>query len=85
MILSFDISLFLRDVTTGQQGPAPLPDAVEDFAVGEDADVDVGDDDVVKVSFPFIGEEEIRHPDFIRIRQCQVLQFTCNTSGAAFE
>ena len=56
----------------------PLPYTVEYFAVGEDANVDVGHDDVMKMALALVGEEEIGHPDLIRIRQCQVLQFTCD-------
>jgi hypothetical protein len=32
----------------------------------------------MKMSFSLVGKEEIGHPDFIWIRQRQVLQFTCN-------
>ena len=54
-----------------------LPNAVENGAIGEDADVDVGHDDVVKVSLSFVGEEEIGHPDFVGIRQREVFDFAC--------
>ena len=43
------------------------PDAVEDFAVGEDAHVDVGYDNVVKMALAFIREEQIRHPNTVGI------------------
>lgn len=52
-----------------------LPNAVKDCAVGEDANVDVGYDDIVKVSFPLVREEEIGHPDLVGICQCQVFDF----------
>ena len=55
-----------------------LPDAVEYFSVGEDANVDVWHYNVMKVTFTLVGEEEIGHPDFVRICQRQILQFTCN-------
>lgn len=54
-----------------------LPYAVENGAVWEDADVDVRHDDVVEMSFPFIGEEQIGHPHFVRIRQGKVFDFAC--------
>ena len=44
-------------------------DAVKNFAVWEDPDVDIGYDDVVKVTLSLVGEKEIRHPHFFRIRQ----------------
>jgi len=50
-----------------------LPDAVEDVSIRKDANVDVGYDDVMKMSFSLVGEEEIGHPDLVGIRQCQVL------------
>ena len=50
-----------------------LPDAVEDVAAGEDAHVDVGHDDVVEVALPLVGEEQIGHPDLVRVGQRQVL------------
>ena len=43
----------------------------------EDPHVDVGYDDVVEVALSFVGEEQIRHPHFARIGQCQILEFTC--------
>jgi hypothetical protein len=50
-----------------------IPDAVEDVSIGKDANVDVGYDDVVEMSFSLVGEEEIGHPDLVGICQCQVL------------
>ena len=58
------------------------PDAVEDTSVWEDADVDVGYDNVVKVPFSFVGEEQIRHPHFVGIRQRQILDFSCGAEGS---
>ena len=54
-----------------------LPDAVEDVSIGKDANVDIGYDDVMKMSFSFVGEEEIGHPDFVGIRQRQIFDFAC--------
>ena len=56
-----------------------LPDAVEDASVGEDADVDVGHDDVVEVALSFVGEEQVGHPHFVGIRQRQILDFACGS------
>lgn len=55
-----------------------LPDTVQDVSVWEDSNVDIGYDDVMKMAFAFVGEEQIRHPDLIWIGKRQVLQFTCN-------
>ena len=54
------------------------PDAVEDGAVGEDAHVDVGHDNVVKMALAFIREEQIGHPNFARVRKSQVFNFAFN-------
>lgn len=58
----------------GQQ----LPDTVEDIAVRIDANVNIGHNDVVEVALALVGKEKIGHPNLVGIRQCQVLQFTCN-------
>lgn len=57
------------------------PDAVEDIAVGEDPDVGVGEDDVVEVACLLVLEKQVRHPDFVRLRQCQVFDATCREGG----
>ena len=49
-----------------------VPDAVEDIAVGEDPDVDVVDQDRVKLTGFLIPEKRVRHPDLARIREGQV-------------
>ncbi len=54
-----------------------LPDAVQDVPVGIDPDVQVGLDDVVKLSIFFIPEEGVRHPDLAGVRQGQVLHLAC--------
>ena len=59
------------------KAPAFLPDAVQDVASGEDAHVDVRHDDVVKVALALVGEEQVRHPHFARIRERQVFHATC--------
>jgi hypothetical protein len=58
------------------------PDAVEDASVWEDADVDIGHDDVVKVSLSLVGEEQVGHPHFVGIRQRQILDFACKADGS---
>ena len=52
------------------------PDAVQNGAVGRYSHVDVGDDDVVLVAFPLVGEEQVGHPHFARIVQSQIFDFT---------
>ena len=42
------------------------PDAVEDVAIGEDSDIQVWLDDVVKLCLLLISEECVRHPDLAR-------------------
>lgn len=53
------------------------PDTVEDGAVREDADVDIGHDDVVEVALLLVGEEQVRHPYPGGVRQSQVLYLSC--------
>ena len=48
-------------------------DAVEDVAVGEDSDVEVGGEDVVELPDLLVPEEGIRHPHLARVSQGQVL------------
>lgn len=52
------------------------PDAVEDTAVGKNADVHIGHDDGVEMPLSFIREEQIGHPHFVRIGQRQIFDFT---------
>ena len=49
------------------------PDAVEDVAVWEDPDVEVGGEDVVELPDLLVTEEGVRHPHLARVRQGQVL------------
>ena len=56
------------------------PDAVEDASVREDADVHVGHGDLVQLTRLLVLEEQIRHPDLLRIRQSQELHPTCGRS-----
>ena len=68
-----------------QRGPAPgaqcqwlvvmvmqPPDAVEDVAVREDPDVEVGGQDLVEARHLLIPEEGVRHPHLARVSQGQV-------------
>ena len=48
------------------------PDAVEDGAVREDADVEVGLQDCVEGTNLLVPEESVRHPDFTRICHRQI-------------
>ena len=50
-----------------------LPDAVQNLAVGVDADIHIGHDDVVEVTRLLVLEEGVRHPDLLRVRHGQVL------------
>ena len=48
------------------------PDAVEDGAVREDADVEVGLQNCVEGTNLLVSEESVRHPDFTRISHRQI-------------
>lgn len=52
-----------------------LPNTVKYSAIREDANVNVGNNDIVKMSLAFVGEKEIGHPNFVRIRQRQIFNF----------
>ena len=56
------------------------PDAVEDVAVWEDPDVEVGGEDVVELPDLLVPEEGVRHPHLARISQGQVADPLCNIS-----
>ena len=49
-----------------------LPDAVENIALREDPDVNIGHQDVVESSLLFISEEGVWHPNFLGICHGQV-------------
>ena len=55
------------------------PDAVEDVAVWEDPDVEVGGEDVVELPDLLVTEEGVRHPHLARVSQGQVADPLCNT------
>ena len=48
------------------------PDAVEDGAVREDADVEVGLQNCVEGTNLLVSEESVRHPDFTRVCHRQI-------------
>ena len=54
------------------------PDAVEDVAVWEDPDVEVGGEDVVELPDLLVPEEGVRHPHLARVSQGQVADPLCN-------
>ena len=56
------------------------PDAVEDVAVREDPDVEVGGEDVVELPDLLVPEEGVRHPHLARVSQGQVADPLCNIS-----
>ena len=49
------------------------PDTVEDVAIREDPDVDIIDEDVVKVASLLVPEECVRHPNLFRVSQGEIL------------
>ena len=49
------------------------PDAVEDVAIREYPDVDIVDEDVVKVASLLVPEECVRHPNLLRVSQGEIL------------
>lgn len=50
-----------------------LPDAIENTTVGVDAQVHIGQNDVMEVTQLLVLEEKVRHPHLVRLRQGQVL------------
>ena len=54
------------------------PDAVEDVAVWEDPDVEVGGEDVVELPDLLVPEESVWHPDLADVRQGEILDLLCN-------
>ena len=50
-------------------------DAVEDVAVGEDSDVEVGGEDVVELSDLLVPEERVGHPDLTDVGESEVFDF----------
>lgn len=53
-----------------------LPNAVQNPSVWKNSHVDVGHDNVMEMAFTFVGKEEIGHPDFARVVECQILHST---------
>ena len=54
-----------------------LPDTIKDIAIGEDSDVHVGHQNVVKPTLFFITEESVGHPYFLGVCHCEVLNLGC--------
>ena len=52
------------------------PDAVEDFSVGKNSDVNVWNDDLVLSRLLLVPEESVRHPNLGRVSQSQIFQST---------
>jgi hypothetical protein len=50
-----------------------LPYTVEHIPVGENSDVDVGDEDVVEAALLLVPEECVRHPHLLGVRHREVL------------
>ena len=59
----------------------------EDGAIGVDADVEVGHEDVVHGAAPLVAEECVRHPDLARLRDGEVLDlvWTQQSGGQTFK
>ena len=57
-----------------------LPDTIKDIAIGEDSDVHVGHQNVVKPTLFFITEESVGHPYFLGVCHCEVLNLGCKKS-----
>ena len=51
------------------------PDAVEDVAVGEHPDIEVGGQDIVEIADLLVPEEGVGHPNLTRVRQGQIFYF----------
>ena len=51
-----------------------LPNAVEDIAVGEYSNISVVDKYPVKMASFFIAEKSVGHPNFLWIRQGQIIE-----------
>ena len=49
------------------------PDAVKNVAIRKDPDVDIVDEDVVKVASLLVPEECVRHPNLLRVSQGEIL------------
>ena len=49
------------------------PDTVEDVAIREDPDVDIVDEDVVKVASLLVSEECVWHPNLLWVSQGEIL------------
>ena len=49
------------------------PDTVQDVAIREDPDVDIVDEDVVKMASLLVPKECVRHPNLLRVSQGEIL------------
>ena len=54
-----------------------LPYTVEDSSRGKYSDVNVWNDDVVKMSEFLILEKGVRHPNSASLGHCQIFQLSC--------
>ena len=67
-------------IVRSKAGFISLPYAVENVSVWVDPDVQVGLDDVVKVSILFIAKKCIWHPNLPGIGKSQVTYVSCNVN-----
>ena len=65
--------MFLVNTLEGCELISCSPDAVEDVPVGEDPDVEVGEDDVVEGALLLVPEEGVGHPQLPGVPQGEVL------------
>ena len=63
----FQQNLFLFKKSSVEFSRNNLPNTIEDGAVREDPDVNIGNDNVVEMSLSLVGEEQIWHPNFVGI------------------
>lgn len=58
-----------------------LPYTIENIAVGIDPDIDVGHNYLVLLCLLFIPEEGVRHPNFGRVRESEIVEFAWDTNS----
>ena len=79
----FPIKSTYVSLATPAVGAPGSPDAVEDSSVGEDPYVHVGHGDFVQLPSLLVFEEQVGHPDFLRVGQCQEFHTTCESASVS--
>ncbi len=54
-----------------------MPDTIEDIAIGEDSNIDVGYENVVESALLLVSKKRVGHPYFPRVRHGEVLDLGC--------